>query len=75
MWTHAVHHCGYIQSRHATGRVLATAYRRNTHGSSLPNSDIRRMAVWKAAGKGVQDRVAPGGRIARLDSVEIRLRQ
>ncbi|MFM0365524.1 AAA family ATPase [Paraburkholderia sediminicola] len=25
LWTHAVHHCGYIQSRHATGRVLATA--------------------------------------------------
>ncbi|TCG00938.1 hypothetical protein BZM26_09175 [Paraburkholderia strydomiana] len=25
VWTHAVHHCGYIQSRHATGRVLATA--------------------------------------------------
>jgi hypothetical protein len=25
LWTHAVHHCGYIQSRHAIGRVLATA--------------------------------------------------
>ena len=25
LWTHAVHHCGYIQTRHATGRVLATA--------------------------------------------------
>ncbi len=25
LWTHAVQHCGYIQSRHATGRVLATA--------------------------------------------------
>ncbi|RKT10668.1 AAA domain-containing protein [Paraburkholderia sp. RAU2J] len=25
LWTHAVHHCDYIQSRHATGRVLATA--------------------------------------------------
>ncbi|OMR77010.1 hypothetical protein AQ727_17320, partial [Burkholderia pseudomallei] len=25
LWTHAVHQCGYIQSRHATGHVLATA--------------------------------------------------
>lgn len=25
LWSHAVQHCGYIQSRHATGRVLATA--------------------------------------------------
>jgi hypothetical protein len=25
MWTHAVRHCGYVQSRHATGNVLATA--------------------------------------------------
>jgi len=23
LWTHAVQHCGYVQSRHATGRVLA----------------------------------------------------
>jgi hypothetical protein len=25
LWTHAVHHCGYVQSRHATGRVLVAA--------------------------------------------------
>ncbi|KVG25960.1 ATP-binding protein [Burkholderia diffusa] len=25
LWTHAAHQCGYIQSRHATGHVLATA--------------------------------------------------
>jgi hypothetical protein len=25
LWTHSVRHCGYVQSRHATGRVLATA--------------------------------------------------
>jgi hypothetical protein len=25
LWTYAVHHCGYVQSRHATGRTLATA--------------------------------------------------
>jgi hypothetical protein len=25
LWTHAVRHCGYVQSRHATGRVLAPA--------------------------------------------------
>lgn len=25
LWTYAVQHCGYIQSRHATGRVLAQA--------------------------------------------------
>jgi hypothetical protein len=25
MWDHAVHHCGYVQTRHATGNVLATA--------------------------------------------------
>jgi hypothetical protein len=25
MWAHAVHHCGYVQTRHATGNVLATA--------------------------------------------------
>jgi len=24
LWAHAVHHSGYVQSRHATGRVLAT---------------------------------------------------
>jgi hypothetical protein len=23
LWTHAVQHCGYVQTRHATGRVLA----------------------------------------------------
>ncbi|QDQ82180.1 ATP-binding protein [Paraburkholderia megapolitana] len=25
LWAHAVHHCGYVQSRHAIGRVLAPA--------------------------------------------------
>ncbi|WP_154671545.1 hypothetical protein [Paraburkholderia mimosarum] len=25
LWTYAVQHCGYVQSRHATGRVLVTA--------------------------------------------------
>jgi hypothetical protein len=25
MWTHAARHCGYVQTRHATGNVLATA--------------------------------------------------
>jgi hypothetical protein len=25
LWTYAVQHCGYVQSRHATGRVLAPA--------------------------------------------------
>jgi hypothetical protein len=25
MWTHAVRHCGYVQTRHATGNVLASA--------------------------------------------------
>jgi hypothetical protein len=25
LWTYAVHHCGYVQSRHATGRVLVAA--------------------------------------------------
>jgi hypothetical protein len=25
LWQHAVRHCGYVQSRHATGRVLASA--------------------------------------------------
>ena len=25
LWAHAVHHCGYVQSRHATGRVLVAA--------------------------------------------------
>lgn len=25
LWAHAVHHCGYVQSRHATGRVLVGA--------------------------------------------------
>ncbi|KML38956.1 hypothetical protein VL15_38675 [Burkholderia cepacia] len=25
LWAHAVHQCGYVQSRHATGRVLVTA--------------------------------------------------
>jgi hypothetical protein len=23
LWEHAVRHCGYVQSRHATGRVLS----------------------------------------------------
>ncbi|AQV94055.2 hypothetical protein BJN34_09145 [Cupriavidus necator] len=25
LWAHAVRHCGYVQSRHATGRVLVAA--------------------------------------------------
>jgi hypothetical protein len=25
LWQHAVRHCGYVQARHATGRVLASA--------------------------------------------------
>ncbi|SAL01722.1 hypothetical protein AWB81_06097 [Caballeronia arationis] len=25
LWTYAVQHCGYVQSRHATGRVLVAA--------------------------------------------------
>ncbi|MGF6872812.1 hypothetical protein OKW35_002284 [Paraburkholderia sp. MM5477-R1] len=25
LWDHAVRHCGYVQSRHATGRVLVAA--------------------------------------------------
>ncbi len=25
LWAFAVHHCGYVQSRHATGRVLVAA--------------------------------------------------
>ncbi|WP_259662460.1 hypothetical protein [Burkholderia pseudomallei] len=25
LWTHAAHQCGSIQSRHATGHILATA--------------------------------------------------
>jgi hypothetical protein len=25
LWAYAVHHCGYVQSRHATGRVLIAA--------------------------------------------------
>lgn len=25
MWAHAARHCGYVQIRHATGNVLATA--------------------------------------------------
>jgi len=25
LWAYAVQHCGYVQSRHATGRVLVAA--------------------------------------------------